>query len=179
MKKFLHGLTGFLLVLTPIVWGGLLVYANGMNNILRDNIFAYVQKTPVAGVVVGLVLILIGLVYLGTLGEHRPRVRYISFESEEGDVSISMNAVRDFIRKIADEFAMIASLDPVIRSEKDTISIDLNVKIQTGSRIPELSQLLQSRVRESIRDGLGIAEVQEIKVRVQEIVGAPPPSHNE
>lgn len=176
MKRFLHGLTGLLIVLLPLVWGGLIVYGNGFNITLRDLVFGFIQETPIAGVGVGLLLILLGLVHLGTCGSSRPRLRTISFDSEEGAVSISISAVCDFIRKLGDEFGAVISMDPKIRSEKDLISIDLDVKIQTGSRIPELSRLLQNRVRESIRDGLGIVEVREIKVHIKEIVGSPPPS---
>jgi uncharacterized alkaline shock family protein YloU len=122
------------------------------------------------------VLILLCLIYLVTFGKRRRKVKFISFESEDGAVSVSVNAVRDFIRKLGDEFDAVISMEPKIRAEKDMMSIDLDVKIQSGSRIPELSQIIQTRIRESVRDGLGIAEVREIKVRVQEIVGAPPPS---
>jgi hypothetical protein len=136
------------------------------------------ETSPVAGVAAGLVLILIVVTYLATFGPASPRKRFISFESDNGEVSISVNAVRDFIRKLGDEFSSVISLDPQIRYERKLICIDLNVKVQTGSRVPELSKMLQERVRESIRDGLGIIEVREIKVKVQEIVGAPLPSAN-
>jgi len=177
MKKLLHGLTGLVILLLPLVWGGLIIYGNGFNTSLRDSIFNFIQGSPLAGIGIGLILVLIGLIYLGTFGSARPRLRNISFDSEGGAVSISVNAVSDFIRKLGDEFGAVISLEPRIRSEKDLISIDLDVKIQTGTRIPELSQLLQDRVRESVRDGLGIVEVREIKVHIREIVGAPPPSH--
>jgi len=177
MKKFLHGLTGLVIFLLPLAWGALLVYANGFNTDLRDVVFQTVQESPLYGQAVGAILILLVLLYLATFGPARSRMRTISFDSEGGAVSISVNAVSDFIRKLGDEFGAVISLEPRIRSEKDLISIDLNVKIQTGTRIPELSQLLQDRVRESIRDGLGIVEVREIKVHIREIVGAPPPSN--
>lgn len=175
MKKLLHALTGMLVFLTPLVWGGLLIYGNAFNNEFRDFIFDSMQNSPVYGVVLGMALVLIVLVYLGSFGSARPKSKYISFDSESGSVSISVNAVRDFVRKIGDEFGAVVNMDPRIRPEKDLISIDLNVEIQTGSRIPELSQMLQDRVRESIREGLGIVDVREIKVKIQKIVGAPPP----
>ncbi|QHI68230.1 alkaline shock response membrane anchor protein AmaP [Tichowtungia aerotolerans] len=176
MKKLLHALAGALIFLTPLVWSALLVYGNGFNTGFRDFIFSTMTDSPFVGVVFGLILILLVLVYLGTFGRPRSRKRYISFESESGSVSISINAVRDFVRKIGDEFGSVVSMDPKIHSEKNMLCIDLDVKIQTGSRLPELSEKLQGRVRESIRDGLGIVDVREIKVKVQEIVGAPPAS---
>jgi uncharacterized alkaline shock family protein YloU len=176
MKKLLHALSGAIVFLTPLVWGGLLVYGNGFNTAFRDFMFDSMTESPFLGVGTGLILILLVLVYLGTFGRNRSRKKYISFESENGSVSISINAVRDFVRKIGEEFGAVVSLDPKIRSERNMLCIDLDVKIQTGTRLPELSEKLQGRVRESIRDGLGIAEIREIKVKVQEMVGAPPAS---
>lgn len=176
MNKFLHSLTGLVLLLIPLVWGGFLVYANLLNNGMRDRVFSFVQGMPLVGAAVGVALILILLVYLATFGPPKPRARFIAFESDNGSVSISVDAVTEFIRKLGDEFGAIVSMEPRISSEKTLISIHLDVKIQAGSRIPELSQTLQNRVRESIRDGLGIVEVREIKVKVKEIVGAPLPA---
>jgi len=176
MKRLLHTLTGLLVFLAPLVWGALLIYGNGANTDFRDFLFNTMETSPVAGVAAGLILVLIAVVYVSTFGPPSPRNRFISFESDNGEVSISVSAVRDFIRKLGDEFSAVVSMDPQIRYEKKLICIDLNVKVQTGSRVPELSQMLQDRVRESIRDGLGIVEVREIKVKVQEIVGAPLPS---
>jgi len=174
MKKFLHGLSALLIVLIVLLWGAALIYGNGFDNDLRDSVFAFLQEAPLYGVAIGLILVLLVLLFLATFGPARSRECYISFDSENGSVSISVNAVRDFVRKLSDEFAAIVSLDPKIRPGRDMISLDLDVKVQAGTRIPELSQVLQARVRDSIRDGLGIAEVNEIKVRVREIVGAPP-----
>jgi len=176
MKRLLHVLTGALVFLTPLVWGGLLIYGNGADTGFRDYVFSTMQTSPAAGVIAGLILVLIVLVYLATFGTSQPRKRYISFESEHGEVSISVNAVRDFIRKLGDEFSSVISLDPHIRHDRKQICVDLNVKVQTGARIPELSKMLQDRVRESLRDGLGIVDVREIKVKIQQIAGAPLPA---
>lgn len=179
MKKFLHALSGSLIFIVPLVWGALLVYGNGIDTEFRDFILNKMQEYPVYGAGLGLTMIAVVLIFLGTCGSSRPRKQYLSFESDNGAVSISVSAVRDFIRKLGDEFGAVVNMEPTIRSEKNQISIDLDVKLQTGSRIPDLSQTLQDRVRESIRDGLGIVEVREIKVKIQDIVGAPPPSASE
>ena len=174
MKKMLHRLTGLFILFLPLVFGGMMVYGNGFKTDHRDAVWAFFEEAPVIGVILGVVFILIGVVYLFTFGSARSRDKYLTFPSENGEVSISVTAVREFIRKLGDEFGAVISMDPAVRTEKEMISVDLDVKIQTGTRIPELSQLLQDRIRESIRDGLGIVEVREIKVRIKELVGAPP-----
>jgi uncharacterized alkaline shock family protein YloU len=174
MTRFLHITAGICIWFLVVIMGGAMVYANGFSVEESPLGFFFFEGHRIGSMSVGAILILLALLYLVTSGRRRPRKRYISFESDSGTVSISINAVRDFIRKLGDEFGAVVAMDPKISSEKDRISIDLDVKIQTGSRIPELSKLLQDRVRESIRDGLGIVDVREIKVKVQEIVGAPP-----
>jgi uncharacterized alkaline shock family protein YloU len=174
MKKSLHALMGALLFLTPMVLCAFLIYGNGFNPGFQEFLLEGLMDSPLYGVFAGLALLLLVLVYLATFGAARSRSRYIAFEGESGSVSISANAVRDFVRKIGDEFSAVVSMDPRVRPEKNRVSMDLNVKIQTGTKLPELSALLQTRVRESIRDGLGIDNVRDIKVIVQEIVGVPP-----
>lgn len=171
MTKFLHALAGLMIWLLFAAFGIALVHANipGVTQTAFD--FIPLRSLEMAGI--GGIIVLLALLYVITFAPRRPKVRYISFESGEGSVSISVNAVRDYIRKISGEFGAVVSIDPKIRAEKDSIGIDLNVNLVAGARIPELSQVLQSRVRESLREGLGIDEISEIKVRVQEITGEP------
>ncbi len=176
MKKFLHGFLRLLVWTLFVLEGGALFYANLFKDQEGPLRYFYIQEASFIAMVAGCVMLVIVLLYLGTYSP-KTKVRQLSFDSEGGAVSIDVSAVSDFIRKIGDEFGAVISMDPKIQSKKDLIIIDLNVNVHTGTRIPELSQLLQERVRESVRDGLGIVEVREVKVHVREIVGAPPPSH--
>lgn len=177
MTRFLHVLSGVIIWFLFTAMGGALIYANGLR--VEEGILGifYLHERWYEAMGVGGIMVLLALLELVTFGPRRPKMRYISFESGEGgSVSISVNAVRDYIRKLSGEFGGVVSIDPKIRAEKDRISIDLNVGLVAGFRIPELSLALQSRVRECLNNGLGISEVNEIKVRVQEIVGEPSPS---
>jgi uncharacterized alkaline shock family protein YloU len=173
MTKFLHVLSGFVIWFLFAAVGGALIYANGLR--VEEGLLGvfYFHEGWYEAMGVGGILLLLSLLHLVTFGPRRSKMRYISFDSGNGSVSISVNAVRDYIRKLSGEFSAVVSIDPKIRAEKDSISIDLNVNLVAGARIPELSQALQSRVRESLHDGLGIDDVNEIKVRVQEITGEP------
>jgi uncharacterized alkaline shock family protein YloU len=159
--------------------GGALVYANGLR--VEEGILGafYIDGSWYEAMGTGGIMVLLSLLYLVTFGPRSPKVRYISFASGDDTVSISVNAVRDYIRKLSGEFSAVVSIDPKIRAEKERISIDLNVNLVAGARIPELSQALQGRVRSSLRDGLGIDDVNEVKVRVQEITGEPRSARND
>ncbi len=175
MTRFLHMLSGAVIWFLFVAIGGAMIYANGLR--VEEGILGlfYFSERWYEAMGAGGIIVLLSLLHLVTFGPRRPKARYISFDSGNGAVSISVNAVRDFIRKLGDEFGAVVGIDPKIRTEKETISVDLDVKVQTGVRIPEFSQALQNRVREGMQDSLGIAEVKEIKVRIQEIVGTPRP----
>ncbi len=172
MTKFLHVVSGLMIWLLFFALGGALIHANipGVTQSAFD-LIPPLQSWEMAGI--GGLIILLSMLYLVTFGPRRQKKRYITYDSGSGSVSISDNAVREYIRKLSGEFGMVVSIEPKIRTERDAISIDLDVKLVAGSRIPEISQALQERVRESLREGLGIADVKEVKVRIQEIVGEP------
>jgi uncharacterized alkaline shock family protein YloU len=176
MTRFLHILSGIVIWFLFAALGGALIYANGLR--VEESVLGlfYFGESWLQGMGVGGIMILLSLLYLVTFGPRRPKAKYISFDSGNGSVSISINAVRDYIRKLSGEFSAVVSIDPKIRPERDGISVDLDVKLVSGSRIPEVSQMLQERVRESLLNGLGIADVKEVKVRIQEITGEPAPS---
>lgn len=178
MTRFLHILSGVVIWFLFAAIGGALIYANGLRVDEGESILRlfYFGENWLKAMGAGFIVVLLSLLHLVTFGPRHPKVRYISFDSGNGSVSISVNAVREYIRKLSGEFSAVVSIDPKIRAEKDSISIDLNVNLVAGARIPELSQALQNRVRESLRDGLGINDVKEVKVLVQEITVEPRPS---
>ncbi len=99
--------------------------------------------------------------------------RFLSFDSEGGAVSISISAVNEFLAKLGQEFAGIVNLrSDISGSGRDAVEIRLDLSVKAGTKIQELSQLLQQRVRDSMRDSLGISEIAAVKVNVTEIVNS-------
>jgi len=105
--------------------------------------------------------------------------QFITFETEGGSVSISMKAIRDFLARVGDEFAAVLSLEPAIRAVGGSVEVDLNLRVKAGTQIPELSKMLQERIRESIKDNLGFTDVRTIRISVREIVTSAPEKKQE
>jgi len=175
MKRILHTFLGILIWILFIGLGSALIYANILKVQVGPLGHVYFPEGPIQASVVGSLMVLLALLHSITLAPRHAKMRAISFDSEGGMVSISVNAVCDFIRKLGDEFESVKNIDPKIHSKKEMLHIDLHLKVRIGTRIPELSAQLQHRVRESIRENLGIVDVREIKVNISEIVGTPPP----
>lgn len=106
-------------------------------------------------------------------GAKKGNDKYINFDSTDGSVGISTKAICDFINRIGKEFPAVKSMDSKLVKKKDSLDISLSVKAVAGNKIPELSQVLQQRVREEVRESLGLDNIQNVTIRVQEIVGSP------
>lgn len=118
-------------------------------------------------------LILVAI-YALTGVQRRKGEQFITFDTEGGSVSISMKAIRDFLCRVGDEFAAVLSLEPSIQAAGGSVEVDLNIRVKAGTQIPELSKMLQERVRETIKDNLGLADVRAIRISVREIVTSAP-----
>lgn len=118
------------------------------------------------GFIAGLVaFVLTGLAY-------RPRAQYLSYESDGGNISISLKALQDFLSHLKGEFPAIISLRPQVTAHDEQLEITLNVSIQSDAPVPEISRMLQARARHTILERVGISDIRGIEVKVEEIVGA-------
>lgn len=159
-----------LLLLTTGCW---LVYSSWFDTAATADVFEKIKNSPFLISVVGLVLILSVLLRLCAAGKKKDKHAFINFHSEDGSVGISTKAICDFIERVGKEFTAIKSIDSKLIKAKESVDIALDVKVISGNKIPELSHVLQQRVRESVRESLGLEEIRNITINVQEIVGDP------
>ena len=172
MTKRSGNLGGFIMTLLLLLIGSALIYGNIFNREIGE-LMANLLVTPLVGAGLGLILIFsVVLRWVG--GFKRPKDAFINFHSDDGSVGISTKAICDFIERIGKEFSAIKSIDSKLRPAKGSVDIILNVKVMSGNKIPELSHVLQQRVRESVRESLGLEEIRNIAIKVKEIVGEPP-----
>jgi uncharacterized alkaline shock family protein YloU len=151
--------------------GGGLIYGSLVNPEVGETIRAWLGM-PWVGAALGAVMVLsVVLRWVGGLG--RKKDAFIDFHSDDGSVGISTKAICDFIERIGKEFSAIKSIDSKLTGTKGAVDILLMVKVLSGNKIPELSHVLQQRVRESVRESLGLEEIRNITIKVQEIVGEP------
>lgn len=104
--------------------------------------------------------------------------RYLSYETEHGSISISLKALQDFLANLKEEFSSILALIPKVTAHEDGLSILLEVDVRSGESVPDMSRKLQGRVRKLIEEKVGVSEIKNIEIRVEEIVNAKPPAKN-
>jgi uncharacterized alkaline shock family protein YloU len=154
-----------------LVVGGCLVYGNTVDRELGAKISGVIAL-PIGSLALGGVMI--ASVLLGWVTRFLvEKEKFIDFQSEDGSVGISTKAIKDFIERVGKEFAAVKSIDSQLIHSKGVVDIAISVRVLSGNKIPELTQVLQQRVRESVRESLGIEGIGSITVKVAEIIGEP------
>ena len=154
MNRRSGNLGSIIMTLLLLLIGGGLIYGNTFNREVGQ-LLAELLVMPWVGAGLGVILILsVVLRWVG--GFTRPKNTFIDFHSDEGSVGISTKAICDFIERIGKEFTAVQSIDSKLTSSKGAVDILLSVKVLSGNKIPELSHVLQQRVRESVRESLGL-----------------------
>lgn len=160
-----------------LVIGGSLLYGNLIDRSFGDQILFYLQA-PLMGAFVGALMVLSVLLrWMGGLGSKADG--FINFDSDEGSVGISVKAIKDFVERTAKEFTAVKSVDSTLLNRRKKLEIILRVTVQAGNPIPELSQVMQQRMRESMNDSLGIDQIERITIHISEIVGEVVESHDQ
>ena len=171
MKARSGRLGEFVMTLLLLGIGAGLIYGNAYDIEVGKRIAAALG-IPIVGICVGAILMLSVLLrWVG--GRGRKKEAFVDFQSDDGNVGISTKAICDFIERIGKEFAAVKNIDSRLIQRKGALDIALNVNVVSGNKIPELSQVLQQRVRESVRESLGLEEIRNITIKVQEIIGDP------
>lgn len=124
----------------------------------------------------GVLILCLGLLFLLTGIQRRKRERFLSFDTEDGQISISTDAIADYVTKLANEFNSVARMWTRVRPVKDSIDILIDVRVRAGAQVHEVCALLQRRIRESLTSGLGITDVRRVEVSVRDIISEHRPS---
>jgi len=119
---------------------------------------------------VGLLIILICIRYLQRLSTGLRREKKISFQAKEGEVSITLYAVENMIKKILKEFKELKDVRPQVLKTKKGISIIVRIVSTSATNIPQLSSRIQNTLRYNFRHTLGIEEELNVKVEIRKIL---------
>ncbi|MEI6892034.1 MAG: alkaline shock response membrane anchor protein AmaP [Pontiella sp.] len=165
------GLSSIITNTVLIVIGGGLIYGNTVNRDLGIYINELISM-PLNSIILG--GLIVASVVLGWLTRFfGKKEKFIDFQTEDGTVGISTKAIKDFIERVGKEFAAVKSIDSQLVHNKGNVDIVISVKVLAGNKVPDLIQMLQQRVRESVRESLGIESIGSITVKVAEIIGEP------
>jgi len=120
------------------------------------------------------VVLTLTLIYLLSFGRGRRRDSQLQFRTEGGTVEVSLSAAASYLSRLKKEFAAVVSLDPKLRIKGQGLCVTMKTGIKSGTRIPELSNLIQQRARQCLSEDLGLENIVDIKIAISEISGPPP-----
>lgn len=172
--RFINGLTLLFYTMVFLVVGGLFIVI--ALNIIPQEIIVETLNTlyssantrlalGIAGILLIFISIMVVQVAMGTI----KREKTIAFENPDGQVTISLSAIEDFIKRALKQLPEVKELKPNVRAGKKGISIINRVTLFSDINIPETTEKIQSIVKSRVQDMLGVEEPINIKVHVVKI----------
>jgi len=179
--RFLGGLTLFFYTLVFLIVGGLLITMS-LNLIPQESIvdtintmYAARDMRLIIGIT-GILLIFINIMVVQVAMGKIQRERTIAFENPDGQVTISLSAIEDFIKRALKQLPEVKELRPTVRAGKKGIAIVNKVTLYSDINIPETTEKIQNIVKSRVQDMLGVEEPINIRVHVVKIVHKDEPS---
>jgi uncharacterized alkaline shock family protein YloU len=137
------------------------------------NILEYIYNTynlRIAIGVTGLLLIFIGLGLAQLMLGKIQREKTIAFTTPSGQVTISLVAIEDFIKRLTHHIPEVKELKSDVTATKKGIEVYARVALWSNMNIPETTEKIQEIIRRRIQEMLGIEETLTIKVHVAKII---------
>ncbi len=98
------------------------------------------------------------------------RQKTIAFENPDGQVTVSLSAIEDFIRRSTQEMEEVKDLRCDVVAAKGKIWVRCRVTLWSEAHIPEATERLQALVKSRVQEMLsGVEEPVAVKVHVAKI----------
>jgi len=144
-----------------------LVSADEIMNVI-NNIYADPNLRLALGVTGGM-LVLIGLIITNLNFGKFQMEKTIAFENPEGQVTVSLSAIEDFIKKSVHHLPEVQELRSNVTASKKGINVICKATILADTNIPETTERIQNIVKAKVQDMLGLEETINIKINVAKI----------
>lgn len=170
--KALNNIIALLYILGTVALGlVLIVSVSGMFGV-KENIELVVneQLNSPTGMWTGFALVILGLLFLNMRVKAEKGGRTISFDNPEGEVTISVRAIEDFVKRVGQEFSQVIEMTPAILAARDGIKVKAKTVLIAGSNVPRLSESIQHTIKSRMQNILGIENVIGIEINVSKLV---------
>jgi len=172
--KLISGITRFFYTLILVLLGACLILV-AFNLIPKEslvNTINLIYITPNLRLITGftgLLLIAISLLIIQLAISKLEREKTIAFENPDGQVTVSLTAIEDFMKRMVRQIPEIKELKPKVIATKKGIIVNAKVTLFSEISIPNITEKIQSIVKNRIQDMLGIEEPIVIKVHINKL----------
>lgn len=94
----------------------------------------------------------------------------IAFQNPDGEVTVSLKAIEDYIKKISKDIPGICDVRSHVEVRRNGVNITCYVSLTAGSNIPDITERIQLAVRSRLQNMLGMEEKINIKMHVSRII---------
>lgn len=128
------------------------------------------QNLRIAAFLIGVGLILLNWMFAELTLSKLQRQKTIAFNNPDGQVTVSLVAIEDFIRRSAQELEDVKEIRSEVVARKGRILARVRVTLWAEAHIPEVTERIQSVVRSRIQEILsGLEEPVHVRVHVVKI----------
>ncbi len=174
MKVFTWIVMSIYIVLFIVVGAGLMAFSlqwiplEGAIQWLES---AYLeQRLRLAFFLTGMGLIVLNWAIVQLTLAKLQRQKTIAFENPDGQVTVSLSAIEDFIRRSAKELSEVKELRSDVVAGKGRILVRARVTLWSEAHIPEVTERIQMLIRSRVQEMLsGMEEPVQVKVHVAKI----------
>lgn len=120
--------------------------------------------------ITGFLLILINILIAQLSIGRFQRQKTIAFENPNGQVTLSLSAVEDYIKKITDRTTEIKEIKSTICAGRSGVEVTAKATLYAGVNIPKITEKVQAMIRSHLQEMLGLEETITVRVHVARIV---------
>jgi len=149
-----------------------LVAFNLLSHELINFTVDFIYNTPNMRLIIGItggLLILVTLLVIQIIFSRMQMERTIAFENPDGQVTISLGAIEDFIKRLAKQLPEIKELKPNVIATKKGVDVNARLILFSDSNIPEITERVQNLIKGKVQDILGIEEAISVKIHIAKI----------
>jgi len=156
---------------------GILIICFSLHLITPQNILDFLIETynssflysRIAVLLTGVLIILVSVSFVQSVLGKFQKEKTIAFTTSQGQVTISLSAVEDLIKRLTASMFDIKDVRPDVIATKRGLEISLRIVLRSEVNIPDLTMHLQELVRTKIQEVLGIEEPISVKIHVAKI----------
>lgn len=172
LNSFLNSFISWIYIIITIILGAILVMAALGQYGMKENVELVVgnQLNGQNGIWIGLVVLLLGILFLNMRLKEIMSEKSITFANPEGKITITVKAIEDFVEKVGQEFSQVIDIKPSIISNKEGIKISAKAVLVAGTHVPRLAEGIQHTIKNRIQTILGIENITSVEVHISKLV---------
>lgn len=168
IHTFIYVVTSFFVGLLLIGLSAGFISPDGIVSFIRDTIFSDSLRQTVWGWV-GVVILLSSLSFIVNIFSKVRREKFVTKQTADGDVSITLSAIEDMIKKVLEDKDEISHIKPKVTLTRKGIYVLIKGYLNTEVNLIEFTSDVQTIVKKKLTYLLGEDEQLRINLQIKKL----------